>query len=62
MGFSISLIVAVSENGVIGHNGRLPWRIPEDLKHFKAITKFGVTIHHRKSFKPMHNILLGKKK
>ena len=31
-------------------------------KHFNAITKFGVTIHHRKSFKPMHNILLGKKK
>ena len=31
-------------------------------KHLKAINKFGVTIHHRKSFKPMHNILLGKKK
>ncbi len=31
-------------------------------KHLNAIRKFGVTIHHRKSFKPMHNILLGKKK
>ena len=31
-------------------------------KHLNAIMKFGVTIHHRKSFKPMHNILLGKKK
>ena len=31
-------------------------------KHLKAINKFGITIHHRKSFKPMHNILLGKKK
>ena len=31
-------------------------------KHLKAINKFGVTIHHRKSFKPVHNILLGKKK
>ena len=31
-------------------------------KHLNAIIKFGVTIHHRKSFKPMHNILLGKKK
>ena len=31
-------------------------------KHLDAINKFGVTIHHRKSFKPMHNILLGKKK
>ena len=31
-------------------------------KHIDAINKFGITIHHRKSFKPMHNILLGKKK
>ena len=31
-------------------------------KHFNAIKKFGITIHHRKSFKPIHNILLVKKK
>ena len=31
-------------------------------KHLDAINKFGVTNHHRKSFKPMYNILLGKKK
>ena len=31
-------------------------------KHLDAIYKFGITIHHRKSFKPMHNILLNKKK
>ena len=31
-------------------------------KHLNAIIKFGVTIHHRKYFKPMYNILLGKKK
>ena len=31
-------------------------------KHSKAINKFGVTKHHRKSFKPIHNILLDKKK
>jgi len=31
------------------------------IKHLNAINKFGVTIHHRKSFKPIHNILLGKK-
>jgi len=31
-------------------------------KHLDAIYKFGVTNHHRKSFKPMYNILLGKKK
>lgn len=31
-------------------------------KHLNAIIKFGITKHHRKSFKPMHNILLAKKK
>ena len=30
-------------------------------KHLNAIIKFGITVHHRKSFKPMHNILLRKK-
>ena len=31
-------------------------------KHLIAINKYGLTIHHRKSFKPMYNILLSKKK
>jgi dihydrofolate reductase len=34
----ISLIVAASENNVIGAGGKLPWRLPADLKRFKAIT------------------------
>ena len=35
---TISLVVAVAENGVIGRRGELPWRIPDDLKRFKALT------------------------
>ncbi len=31
-------IVAVASNGVIGRDGGLPWRLPADLKHFKALT------------------------
>lgn len=34
----IHMIVAVAKNGVIGREGAMPWRIPEDLKRFKAIT------------------------
>lgn len=34
----VSLIVAMADNGVIGKDGKLPWRIPEDLRHFKALT------------------------
>src|SRR5436305_3228358 len=31
-------VVAVAKNGVIGRAGGLPWRLPSDLKHFKALT------------------------
>jgi dihydrofolate reductase len=34
----VSLIVAVSTNGVIGRDGDLPWHLPADLKHFKRTT------------------------
>ncbi len=34
----IYLIAAVASNGVIGANGKLPWHLPEDLKHFKRLT------------------------
>ena len=32
------IIAAVSENNVIGKNGKIPWHIPEDLKRFKQLT------------------------
>ena len=35
---TVSLIVAVSSNGVIGRDGDLPWHLPADLKHFKCTT------------------------
>ena len=34
----ISLIVAMSSNGVIGRDGDLPWHLPADLRHFKKTT------------------------
>lgn len=38
MSHSISLIVAMDEGGLIGRDGRLPWRMPEDLRHFRRLT------------------------
>ena len=35
---SLVLIAAISENGVIGKDGELPWHIPQDLKRFKELT------------------------
>lgn len=34
----ISIIVAMAENRVIGNDNSLPWHLPADLKHFKALT------------------------
>jgi dihydrofolate reductase len=34
----LCLVVAVARNGVIGKQGALPWRYPEDLRHFKRVT------------------------
>jgi len=46
----ISLVVAAAENGVIGHRGTLPWRLPEDLKRFKALTMGKPVIMGRKTW------------
>ncbi|MEE2664452.1 MAG: dihydrofolate reductase [Myxococcota bacterium] len=34
----LALVAAVARNGVIGRDGDLPWRLPDELKHFKATT------------------------
>src|SRR6185503_730538 len=47
---TISLVVAAAENGVIGHRGALPWRLPEDLKRFKALTMGKPVIMGRKTW------------
>lgn len=49
----ISLIVAASENNVIGKNEQLPWYLPEDLKYFKHTTWGMPVIMGRKTFESM---------
>jgi len=46
----ISLVVAVADNGVIGSVGDLPWRLPDDLKHFKALTVGHTIVMGRRTF------------
>jgi dihydrofolate reductase len=46
----VSLIVAMSENRVIGRAGGLPWHLPDDLKHFKRLTLERTVIMGRKTF------------
>ncbi len=47
---TLSHIVAVSENDVIGNNNTLPWDIPEDMKFFRDKTKGRALIMGRKTF------------
>lgn len=49
----ISLVVAVSRNGVIGRDGGLPWHISSDLKRFKAITMGKPVIMGRKTWESL---------
>jgi dihydrofolate reductase len=35
---TLSLIAAVARNGVIGHDNKLLWHLPEDLQHFRRVT------------------------
>jgi len=46
----ISIILAVSENDVIGGNNKLLWYLPADLKHFKRITQKHTIIMGRKTY------------
>ncbi|KXK43278.1 MAG: dihydrofolate reductase [Bacteroidetes bacterium OLB11] len=56
---NISIIVAVSENNVIGVQNQLPWHLPADLKYFKHLTTGYPIIMGRKTFdsigKPLPN-------
>jgi dihydrofolate reductase len=49
------LIVAMSENYVIGHNHQMPWHIPEDLKFFKRMTLNSIIVMGRKTFDSFPN-------
>ena len=53
----ITLIVARATNGVIGRNGTLPWRIPADLKRFKALTMGSAMIMGRRTFDSLPRVL-----
>ncbi|WP_420137828.1 dihydrofolate reductase [Sphingomonas sp.] len=57
----ITLILARADNGVIGRDGGLPWRIPADLKHFKALTAGKPMIMGRRTFESLPGLLPGRR-
>lgn len=49
----IGLVWAEAANGTIGRNGVLPWHLPEDLAHFKAVTMGSPVIMGRKTWESL---------
>jgi dihydrofolate reductase len=63
----ISIIVATDERGAIGRDGQLPWRLPDDLRRFKALTLGKPVIMGRRTWdsigRPLpgrHNIVISR--
>ncbi len=56
----IAIIVAVAENGVIGRDGDMPWKLSTDLKRFKAITMGNPIVMGRKTFDSIGRVLPGR--
>jgi len=50
---SLAVIAAVAANGVIGDGNRLPWRLPEDLKRFRALTTGHAIIMGRRTWESL---------
>jgi len=57
----IELVVAVSENDVIGRDNRLPWHLPADLRHFKALTIGHTVLMGRKTHESIGRPLPGRR-
>ncbi|UZW55854.1 dihydrofolate reductase [Sphingobium sp. JS3065] len=57
----IVLILARADNGVIGKDGDLPWRLPADLRHFKALTLGHPMVMGRKTFDSLPGLLPGRR-
>ena len=57
----ITLFVARSDNNIIGRDGKLPWRLPEDLKRFKAMTMGKPMVMGRKTFESFPAPLPGRR-
>ena len=56
----VSIIAAIARNGVIGSKNALPWHLPEDLRHFKALTMGHHIVMGRKTYESLGRLLPGR--
>jgi dihydrofolate reductase len=57
----LTLVAAMAGNRVIGIENRLPWHLPEDLRHFKAVTLGKPVVMGRKTFESIGRPLPGRR-
>ena len=57
----ISLVVAMDRNGVIGRDNRLPWKLPDEMAHFKRVTLGKPVVMGRRTFESLAKPLPGRK-
>lgn len=58
---AVSIIVAADDHGGIGRQGQLPWRLPDDLKRFKALTLGKPIVMGRKTWESIGRALPGRR-
>lgn len=58
---AVTIVVARARNGVIGRDGGLPWRLREDLKHFKRVTTGSAMVMGRRTFDSLPGLLPGRR-
>ncbi len=57
----LAILVAAAENGVIGIEGRLPWHLPDELRHFKSLTMGHTLVMGRKTWESIGRPLPGRR-
>ena len=55
------LVLAVARNGALGKDGKVPWHIPEDMKHFKNMTMGHAILMGRKTYEETRRPLPGRR-
>jgi dihydrofolate reductase len=58
---SVTIVVARADNGVIGKDGGMPWRLPADVKRFKMLTTGTAMVMGRKTFASLPGLLPGRR-
>ncbi len=56
----VTAVVAVAENGIIGRDGGLPWRLPSEMRRFREVTRGKPLIMGRKTHEAIGRVLPGR--